>query len=130
MTTITKVYIGLGVAAVVAAGLLIGSAWSGHKIALLEAAADEARAEAAGYEQQAITRENESAAYREKIEYLENQLSEIQTIARKQDEELRILSVNSRDARVGVERARRARSVAATAGELCKKLAELGHPCR
>jgi len=126
----TKIYICVSLAALIAGCILMGSAWSGRRIARLEAAVDSAKAEAERSERSAISKEKESMAYREKIEYLENQLSEIQTIARKQDEELRILNVNSRDARGDVERARRTRTVAANANELCTKLAELGHPCR
>ena len=77
----------------------------------------------------AAAKEVESAEYRQKIEYLERQLSDIQTKARKQDEKLEKLSVNSGRARVDVERAKRTRAIDTDATELCRKLAELGHPC-
>jgi hypothetical protein len=77
----------------------------------------------------AATRETETAAYKQKIEYLETQLAEIRDLANHQDEELKSITSNTRRARSDVERARRTRAAAATAAELCAKLAEVGHPC-
>lgn len=126
----TKIYIALIVAGIFAAGIFGGRLWSNRKIARLETAADEARQSAEVSQRLAEGKEIEAAGYKQKIEYLERQLTEIQTIARRQDEELEKLTVNSGRARAAVERARSTRSIAATADELCAKLAGLGHACR
>ena len=76
-----------------------------------------------------MAKEMEAAGYKQKIEYLEGKLAEIQTIARKQDEELEKLNTNTHSARTDVDRARRTSSITADADELCQKLAELGHAC-
>ena len=125
----TKIYIGLGIAAIFAIGILGGAAWSGLQIAKLESEVETAKGLADDAGQRAEQKEIEAAEYKQKIEYLEGQLADIQTIARKQDEELEKLNDNSGRARVDVERTNHTRSIAATADELCKKLAELGHGC-
>src|SRR5438445_321942 len=124
-----KIYIGLGIAAIFAVGILGGATWSNHKIAKLEKAVGTAKQSADDAGQRAAQREIEAAQYKQKIEYLERQLADIQTIARKQDEELEKLNDNSGRARVDVERAKRTRSITATTDELCAKLAELEHGC-
>lgn len=125
----TKIYIGLITAAVLAIGIIGGSVWSNRKIAKLENSVEEAKRIAISIQQTAVSKEIEAAQYKEKIEYLENQLTAIQTIARKQDEELEKLNDNSVRARGDASRARSTRAVAATTAELCAKLAELGHAC-
>ncbi len=125
----TKIYIGLSIAAIFAVGIFGGAVWSNNKIAKLESAIDDAKQKAEGSRQLAEKKEIEAAQYKQKIEYLEQQITEIQTIARKQDEELEKLNVNSSRARDDADRARSTRSIAANADELCQKLAELGHPC-
>lgn len=129
MTLNTKIYIGLGAAAIFAIGILGPSAWSDHKIAKLENTVEQTKAAAIRSQESALRKESEAAEYKQKIEYLEHQLTQIQTIARKQDEQLEKLNVNSGRARRDVERVRRAGSIDATAAELCDKLAELGHGC-
>ena len=129
MTTKTKIYIAAAIAAIFAIGTLGRAAWSERKIATLENSVGLAKQEAESSDQLAARREIEAAAYKQKIDYLESQLSEIQTIARKQDEELEKLSADSAVARGNAGDARRTRTIAATADELCAKLAELGHPC-
>lgn len=129
MTMRTKIYIGFAIAAILAAGIFGGAEWSNHKIAKLESAVERAKQLAEGSRQLAGKREIEAAEYKQKIEYLERQLTDIQTIARKQDYELEKLNDNSGRARIDADRTRRTRSIAANAGELCKKLAELGHGC-
>ena len=124
-----KIYIGLGIAAIFAVGILGGATWSNHKIAKLEKAVGTAKQSADDAGQRAAQREIEAAQYKQKIEYLERQLADIQTIARKQDEELEKLNATSRSARSDVDRSRRTRTIVATAAELCQKLAELGHAC-
>ena len=130
MTLRTKTYIGLSVAAILMLGILGGAAWSNHKINKLEKAVEETKQLAEGRRQLAEKREIEAAGYKQKIEYLEKQLAEIQTHARKQDEKLEKLSVNSGDARRDVERAKRTRTSNTDAAELCGKLGELGHNCQ
>ncbi len=130
MTLQTKIYIGLAVAAIFTAVILGGAAWSNHKITRLEKTVEEAKATAISSHQSAIRKEIEAAEYKQKIEYLERRLTEIQITKRKQDEKLEKLNVDSRSARRNVERAKRTRTINADAGELCRKLAELGHACK
>ena len=130
MKTQTKIYIGLSILTILAIGMIGGSAWSGHTVTRLENEVRTAKNAALESQQTAANREIEAAQYKEKIDYLESKLTEIKTIARRQDEELEKLNANSRGARGDVERARRTRSIAATADQLCSKLAELGHECR
>ena len=129
MTLQTKIYIVSAIAAIFAIGIVSGSLWSNHKIAKLENAVETAKDAALSSQQSAIRKETEAAEYKQKIDYLERQLTEIQTTARKQDEELEKLNVNSGRARRDVERSRNTRSINATNAELCAKLAELGHAC-
>jgi uncharacterized protein HemX len=127
MTTKIKIYIAIGAALfLVVAGY---SLWSNHKIKKLERATNDAKAEASDQQKHADELENASRKYEEKIAYLEANLSELQTLARKQDEELRTIETTTGNARHDVERARSIRSAAATADEVCRKLAELGHGC-
>lgn len=131
MNTQTKIYIALAAVTAITIAALIGhSIWTTRKIANLEIEIETARQAVRAADKLAATRETEAAAYKQKLEYLENNLSEIQTIARKQDEQLEKLYVNSRDARSNVERARRTRTIHTTADELCAKLAEVGKGCR
>ena len=129
MTFQTKIYIGLVAAAIFAAAILGGGAWSNHKIGKLEKTVEETKQLAEGKRQLAEKRELEAAEYKQKIEYLESQLTQIQTTVRRQDEKLERTNVNSGTARTRVERAKRTRAIDADAGELCRKLGELGHPC-
>ena len=129
MTTITKIYIAMAITAIVAISMFGGAAWSNHKIAKLESAVEDAKREANSSQQSAVRKEIEAAESKQKTEYLEQQLTELQTIARKQDDELEKLNINTRGARGPMARARRTRSITATADELCAKLAELGHGC-
>ncbi|HEX3100372.1 MAG TPA: hypothetical protein VHQ01_01195, partial [Pyrinomonadaceae bacterium] len=90
----TKIYIGLA-AAIFMIGMLGGATWSNHKIAKLEQTVDAVKQQADEISKTAATKETEAAEYKAKIEYLERQLTEIQTIARKQDDELGKLNINS-----------------------------------
>ncbi len=130
MTTISKIYIAAAIAAIFAIGIVGGSAWSNYRIGKLERAVETAKTEAAAKQTAADEREKEAAAYKAKTEYLEASLSEIRSIARTQNEELEKLNSNTNSARADVERARRVRTIAATAEELCERLAEIGHPCQ
>ena len=126
----TKIY--LAIAATVAlliVCLLISVAVSNRKVAKLEQAIATSKQTAGAFEEAALTKEIEAVAYKQKIEYLEQQLTAIHRLATKQDEQLETLITNARGARSDVERARRTRAAAATAAELCQKLAQVGHPC-
>ncbi len=129
MTGNTKIYLGAAVVAVLAIGILGGAFWSNYKIAKLESAVAKARREADRIQQTAVKAEIEAAENIQKIALLEQELGEIQKIARKQDEEYKKLTNYSARARGDVERARRTRTINATTDELCAKLEELGHGC-
>ena len=132
MNTRTKIYIALAVAAVLAIGIIGGSAWSDHKVRRLEREIDHARQTANDASKNAATLERDAAVYKEKIAYLESQLTETQSQARKQDEQLKTHKTITDNARRDVERARGVRPGDATApnvAELCRKLAALGHAC-
>jgi chromosome segregation ATPase len=104
--------------------------WSSHQIAKLESEVTKTKNAADEKEQTAARLETEAAEYKQKIDHLERDLAAIQQLARKQDEELTKLNSISNNARADVERARRTKSVASSAAELCQKLAELGYPCQ
>ena len=127
MTTRIKIYIAIAAAAF----LIIASysLWSGIQMRRLERQANDAKTIAAEHQKRADELESASRKYEEKIAYLEANLSELQTLARKQDEELKTIEITTGNARRDVERARSIRTAAATADEVCRKLAELGHPC-
>ena len=128
MTTKIKIYIACAVAAFL---IVTGySAWSNYQIRKLETAAASAKQKAEVQEQRANELEMRSRKYEEKIAYLESNLAELKTLAKKQDEELKNIETTTGRARADVERARRISSAAATAGEVCRKLAELGHGCQ
>lgn len=129
MTTGTKIYIALGLAAIIGASLAVGSSWSAFKVSRLEKEVALAKTAADAANENASLKELEAAGYKQKIEYLETQLADIRTIATKQDEQLEKLNTDSRNARDNVERAKRTRAIAVTHAELCAKLAELGHAC-
>ena len=103
--------------------------WSNHKIASLEREIENSKTIAAEKQSAATQLETQAAEYKAKTEYLEQQIAEINAIATKQNEELEKLSKTTDSARRDVERARNVRSVAATADQLCAKLADLGHSC-
>ena len=124
-----KIYAALIVAAAISAGILTASAWSNHKIAKLERSVEAAKQNAELIDNGSRELEQNAAEYKHKIEYLETSLSEIETIARKQDEKLKELANDTNIARDGVRRARAVRAIDSTNAELCIKLAELGHPC-
>ena len=129
MNTRTKIYIALGVAAVLAIGIFGGSAWSDHTVRKLEREIDNARQTANDASQNAATLERDAAVYKEKIAYLESQLAESGKQARKQDEQIKTQKTITDNARRDVERARGVRPNDATTAKLCRKLAALGHAC-
>ena len=124
-----KTYLIAGAIAAVVISLLVSGIWSGHKINSLEREIETAKSLAAEKQTAADQLEQQADQYKAKTEYLEQQLADLQAIARKQDEELESISKTTNSARADVDRARRVRSVATTADQLCAKLAELNHPC-
>ena len=127
MKTATKVYI----AAAVALAFLITMAViiSNLRTRSLQRGIERSVQNAETLERKAAEAETDSAAYREKVSYLERQLAELKQTGRKQDEKLETLNNNSRAAREHADRARASGNVPSNARELCKKLADLGHPC-
>jgi len=105
------------------------SVWSNYQIRKLENTVGAAKQDAEFQEQRANELEMQSRKYEEKIAYLETNLAELKTLAKKQDEELKDIETVTGRARADVERTRRIGSAAATAEEVCRKLAELGHGC-
>jgi len=127
MSTRTKIYICIAIAAI--ALIAVPAIWQSHKVASLESKIDEAKQTAEQKREAATEKEVEAAEFKQKIDYLERSLANIQTLTRKQDEELEKFITNSRLARGSVERAKRTRTTPANTVELCAKLAELGHAC-
>ena len=127
LTLKIKLYIAAGLFVLIS---IVGNyLWSNYKTGKLQATVEQAKQIADKAAADAAANEIEAGQYKQKNIYLEQQIAEIQAIARKQDEELEKLNSNTAAARFGVERARRIRSITSTAGELCAKLAELGHGC-
>jgi len=123
----TKIYLALAAAVfLIIAGY---SLWSNYQIRKLETVAANAKQNAEVHKQHANELEMQSRKYEEKIAYLESSLAELKTLAKKQDEELKNIEFTAGRARADVERARLISSAAATAEEVCRKLAELGHGC-
>ncbi len=118
----------------VAAGILLtvlgaGTFISEMRIRRLESGIAEQKARADSLAEAAAAKETEARRYLEKIAYLETKLAEINDVARRQNEEIEKAETIVRDARDNVHRVRGIRSIAVTADELCRKLAEAGHPC-
>lgn len=127
--TLNKYSTAAAAAACIFVGITATWVWSNYKIGKLERVVESAKADANEKAAAANALEKQAAIYAAKTEYLEQKLAEIQAIARKQDEELEKLNISTNAARGRMERARRVRTVAATADELCGKLEEIGHPC-
>lgn len=121
-------------AAAVAAGILIVvlglKTFIGEiQIRRLESEIAGQKAAAETLAETAAAKETEARRYIEKIAYLEEKLTEINDVARRQNEEIEKAETVVRDARDNIRRVRDLRSIAVTADELCRKLAEAGHPC-
>ena len=125
-----KIKIGVALAAVLLTWTLGSWAWSSYRTAKLEKAVVAAKTEADTKTRSADESEKRSAEYAAKTEYLEQKLVETSEIARKQNEELEKLKNDTAARRNDAARARSVRSIAATADELCERLAEIGHPCQ
>jgi chromosome segregation ATPase len=130
MTKTRLVYIALIAAAIIIVASFISEMRTNHKIRKLEDQVETAKAASAAKARAAELKELESAQYKQKAEYLETNLAEIQKLARRQDENLEKLKNNSAAARSDVERSRQLGTIDSTADELCATLAELAHPCR
>lgn len=126
MTLKNKIYIALAAFAFVA---FVISLWTNHRETKLQREIENAKTIAEKSEASARDLEQKAAEYKQKIEYLEEQLSALKLIAKKQDEELKTLEGNTNNARHNVRRARAVRTIDSTTTELCTKLANLGHPC-
>ena len=130
MTTQIKIYVALAAAALVIAAAIIGSSlWSDHRIAKLERESQLNGEHAAAAEQKANELEQAASEYKAKIDYLENQLDHVRAEAQKQDEKLQQTHIDTYNARGRVAAARGVRTSPTTADELCRKLAEVDHPC-
>ena len=129
MTLHYKIYAALIVVAILAIGITSGAAWSKYKIGRLEQTIEAAKTEADKIQESATRLEQKTSEYIQKIGYLEKHLAEIQTIARKQDEELEKLFKDTNNSRADFRRARSVRSIQSTGAELCARLADLGHGC-
>jgi chromosome segregation ATPase len=130
MDTIKLYYAAAALLAVVIAVAGVASAWSAHKLAAAEKEVERLRGEAEKLDASAARYDLESRQYKAKIEFLESQLSEITSLARKQDDQLQHLSETTSARRADAGRAASVRSIAVDAAELCRRLAELGHACR
>jgi predicted nucleic acid-binding Zn-ribbon protein len=123
----TKIY--LSIAAITAIVIVTVTIWQSHKMASLEKSVDETKLLADQKRDAAAQKEIESAESKQKIDYLEQSIANINKQTRKQDEELEKSITNSSLARGRVERAKRVRTIPANTVELCAKLAEPGHAC-
>jgi DNA-binding helix-hairpin-helix protein with protein kinase domain len=126
----TQIKIIIAAAAALILGFAIVSMISNAKVRSMERAVNAAKQQARASEESAAAAEMQAAGYKQKTEYLETQIAEIGSIARRQDEELEKVSGDVGNARRDVERARKPRAIDANSDELCRKLAELGYPCR
>ena len=104
MTLKHKLY---AAAATLIAALMIGSTIRSHfQIARLEKAVEQTKDLADGQKHRSDELEKETYIYKEKAAFLEASLTEIQTAARKQDEQLEKLSADSAAARRDLQRYR------------------------
>ena len=124
-----EIYIIAAIAAIVIGTVSIRMIGSEISVGKLEKQIAAEKTNAVELENKARTSEREAEIYREKLAFLEHNLAEINQIARRQNEEIEKIQNVVNAARDDVRRSRGIRSIAVTAGELCEKLAEAGHPC-
>ncbi len=129
MNTKAKIYIAIGLAALIITGLLIATAVIYVENRGLDKAVETQRSRADELEKAAVQKEIESARYRDKTEYFERRLEQTAAENRRQDERLEKLNIDTRNARARVARARRSGPRANDANSLCKQLADVGHQC-
>jgi hypothetical protein len=126
----TKIFIVLGIAAVVLLAVFGGAGASWLRVRGLEHDVRMAKEQADNKEAFAAAKETESEEYRLKAEKLEGSLVEIQQLAKKQDETIEQFEKNVvTGARRDSANARSVRALESTGDELCRKLEELGHGC-
>jgi len=124
-----RVWVIVGCAAGLLLLIVIVSLWSNADVKKGERLAETQKAAAEKAEDAAAEIEKIQNEQKAKIEYLEGEIETLRDEARRKDEELKRLGADVRVARDRVERARRARAIAADADELCRRLEELGHGC-
>lgn len=129
MNTKAKIYIAIGLAALIITGLLIARAVTYVENRGLDKAVETQRSRADELEKAAVQKEFESARYRDKTEYLERRLEQTAAENRRQDERLEKLNIDTRDARARVARARSSGPTANDTNSLCEQLAGVGHQC-
>ncbi len=129
MTPRTKIYVALAAVSILAAIVIGSKLWSDRKIAKLGVQLENARLTAEKSEANARELERMAAEHIRKIEYLEESISALKLIAKKQDEELKTLETDTSSARLTVRHARAVRSLESTTAQLCAKLAQLDRPC-
>lgn len=126
----TKIYLVIGIAAIVLFAVLGGAGVSWLKIRALERDVRIANEQADNKEAIADAKEKDSEKFREENSRLETSLAEIQKLARKQDEQIAEFEKTSvSDARRSSADARSIRALESTGDQLCGKLEELGHGC-
>lgn len=128
MNESTKLF--LAAAAALALGAALASIVSNARIRSMERTIEAAKQRAGEADEAAAASEIKAAEYEKKIEYLDSEISGMSRLARRQDEELEKLDIGLGMARRDAERKKRVRAIGTTADELCRKLEELGHPCR
>jgi len=125
-----KIYAAAFFAAVILAAACIHSVISYIRTTQLDRTAAAAAERAETSERAARDAERAASSNAARADYLEQQLEEIRTIAKTQDEQLEKLSADTNTARGRADRARGVRAIESTARELCEKLESLGHGCR
>jgi chromosome segregation ATPase len=130
MTLKQKLYIAAAALLILLTGLLIGTLRSHLELRRLDREIEAANQTAAAKQTEASQFQLQADELRTRSQFLEGRLNELQTLATKQDEQLKTLDTTLNSARNDVDRTRRIRTAATTAADLCRKLAELGHGCR
>ena len=129
MTLRNEIYIAIACIAVLVAAIITFSILSNRELARAEHDVRSAKAKANAAETLSRELETTAAEYKEKLAYLEVTLSGLRRIAMEQNEQIKLLESTTNDARRNADRARAVRRIESTAAELCRKLADLGHPC-
>ena len=124
-----QIYIAVACFAALVAAIITFSVLSNHELARAEHDVRSAKARANAADTRSRVLETTTAGYKEKLEYMEVTLSGLRRIAMEQNEQIKLLESTTNDARRNADRARAVRRIESTAAELCRKLADLGHPC-
>ena len=130
MTLTRNHYIALALAAALLLVFASATFLSERRIHKLEQTIETQKQNAATLETKAAELELTAEQYRAKTAYLEQQLTQLQSRAQKQDEQLQTLDRTTDAARRNVLSTRGTRPDSPrSAAELCQKLAAVGHPC-